>query len=168
MKNSSARIALITGANQGVGFQVAKALVAAGVTVLMGSRDLAKGEIAAGQIGSGAAAYAQVSTAIDHTCAADTAGSVYCWGRNDRSQLGRDSTGDPQCRTEPSDAGITAVACSTPRRASDRSRITCGNVAEALRNRHLETRCPDRGAPRPPRNLRGGEYARPSAPSCDC
>lgn len=50
------RIALITGANQGVGFQVAKALVAAGVTVLMGSRDLAKGEIAAGQIGPGAAA----------------------------------------------------------------------------------------------------------------
>lgn len=33
------RIALITGANQGVGFQVAKELVANGVTVLLGSRD---------------------------------------------------------------------------------------------------------------------------------
>ena len=31
------RIALITGANQGVGFQVAKELVANGVTVLLGS-----------------------------------------------------------------------------------------------------------------------------------
>ncbi|WP_365878533.1 SDR family NAD(P)-dependent oxidoreductase [Bosea sp. (in: a-proteobacteria)] len=37
------RIALITGANQGVGFQVAKELVANGVTVLLGSRDAAKG-----------------------------------------------------------------------------------------------------------------------------
>ncbi|MES2170393.1 MAG: SDR family NAD(P)-dependent oxidoreductase [Actinomycetota bacterium] len=46
------RIALITGANQGVGFQVAKELVAAGVTVLLGSRDAAKGEAAAAEIGA--------------------------------------------------------------------------------------------------------------------
>jgi alpha-tubulin suppressor-like RCC1 family protein len=39
-------------------------------------------------IGSGAAAYVQVTAAPDHTCAADTAGSVYCWGRNDKAQLG--------------------------------------------------------------------------------
>ena len=32
------RIALVTGANQGVGLQVAKELVANGVTVLVGSR----------------------------------------------------------------------------------------------------------------------------------
>ncbi len=50
------RIALITGANQGVGFQVAKELVANGVTVLVGSRDLAKGEAAARKIGPGAIA----------------------------------------------------------------------------------------------------------------
>jgi NAD(P)-dependent dehydrogenase (short-subunit alcohol dehydrogenase family) len=48
------RIALITGANQGVGLQVAKELVASGASVLVGARDLAKGEAAAGQIGSGA------------------------------------------------------------------------------------------------------------------
>jgi len=35
---SETRIALITGANQGVGFQVAKELVANGVTVYLGSR----------------------------------------------------------------------------------------------------------------------------------
>ncbi len=46
------RIALITGANQGVGYQVAKELVAAGVTVLLGSRDAAKGEAAAAEIGA--------------------------------------------------------------------------------------------------------------------
>ncbi|MGA0566885.1 SDR family NAD(P)-dependent oxidoreductase [Rathayibacter sp. KR2-224] len=48
------RIALVTGANQGVGFQVTKELVANGVTVFLGSRDLARGETAAQQIGEGA------------------------------------------------------------------------------------------------------------------
>ena len=50
------RIALVTGANQGVGLQVAKELAASGVTVLVGSRNLAKGEAAASQIGPGAIA----------------------------------------------------------------------------------------------------------------
>ena len=48
------RIALVTGANQGVGFQVAKELAASGATVLAGSRDLTRGEAAAKEIGSGA------------------------------------------------------------------------------------------------------------------
>ncbi|WP_193103512.1 SDR family NAD(P)-dependent oxidoreductase [Brachybacterium sp. FME24] len=50
------RIALITGANQGMGKQVAKELVADGVTVFVGSRDLARGEKAATEIGEGAIA----------------------------------------------------------------------------------------------------------------
>lgn len=50
------RIALVTGANQGVGKRVASELVAAGVTVLVGSRDLARGEAAAAEIGAGATA----------------------------------------------------------------------------------------------------------------
>jgi NAD(P)-dependent dehydrogenase (short-subunit alcohol dehydrogenase family) len=50
------RIALVTGANQGVGLQVAKELVAAGVTVLVGSRNLERGEVAAKEIGPGAVA----------------------------------------------------------------------------------------------------------------
>ena len=48
------RIALVTGANQGVGFQLAKELAGAGLTVLVGSRNLDRGETAARQIGSGA------------------------------------------------------------------------------------------------------------------
>ncbi len=50
------RVALVTGANQGVGLQVARELVAKGVTVLVGSRDFARGEAAAAEIGPGAIA----------------------------------------------------------------------------------------------------------------
>jgi NAD(P)-dependent dehydrogenase (short-subunit alcohol dehydrogenase family) len=50
------RVALVTGANQGIGFQVAKELVAHGLTVLIGSRNLERGEAAAKDIGPGAIA----------------------------------------------------------------------------------------------------------------
>jgi NAD(P)-dependent dehydrogenase (short-subunit alcohol dehydrogenase family) len=50
------RIALVTGANKGVGKRVAEELVANGVTVFVGSRDLARGESAAAEIGTGATA----------------------------------------------------------------------------------------------------------------
>ena len=52
----SKRVALVTGANQGVGFQVAKELVANGLTVLVGSRNFDRGEAAAKEIGEGAIA----------------------------------------------------------------------------------------------------------------
>ena len=48
------RIALVTGANQGIGLQIAKDLVRHGLTVLVGSRDLDKGIAAAHEIGVGA------------------------------------------------------------------------------------------------------------------
>lgn len=51
---ANSRIALVTGANQGIGFQVAKELVAHGWTVLIGARDRAKGQAAAAEIGEGA------------------------------------------------------------------------------------------------------------------
>jgi len=50
------RIALVTGANQGVGLQVAKELVANGLTVLVGSRNFERGEAAVKEIGPGAIA----------------------------------------------------------------------------------------------------------------
>jgi NAD(P)-dependent dehydrogenase (short-subunit alcohol dehydrogenase family) len=50
------RVALVTGANQGVGLQVAKELVANGLTVLVGSRNLERGELAEKEIGPGAIA----------------------------------------------------------------------------------------------------------------
>ncbi|MCC8957095.1 SDR family NAD(P)-dependent oxidoreductase [Bradyrhizobium sp. Pear77] len=48
------RIALVTGANQGIGLQIAKDLASHGLTVLVGSRDLARGVAAAGEIGADA------------------------------------------------------------------------------------------------------------------
>jgi NAD(P)-dependent dehydrogenase (short-subunit alcohol dehydrogenase family) len=50
------RVALVTGANQGVGLQVARELVANGVTVFVGSRNFERGEVAAKEIGPGAIA----------------------------------------------------------------------------------------------------------------
>jgi NAD(P)-dependent dehydrogenase (short-subunit alcohol dehydrogenase family) len=44
-------VALVTGANQGIGLQIAKDLAAEGFAVLVGSRDLARGEAAAKEVG---------------------------------------------------------------------------------------------------------------------
>jgi NAD(P)-dependent dehydrogenase (short-subunit alcohol dehydrogenase family) len=51
---NSQPVALITGANQGVGFQIAKALAANGYSVYVGSRNLNNGEKAAAEIGTNA------------------------------------------------------------------------------------------------------------------
>jgi NADP-dependent 3-hydroxy acid dehydrogenase YdfG len=47
------RVALVAGANQGVGLQVANELVANGLTVLVGARNFVRGEGAAKEIGAG-------------------------------------------------------------------------------------------------------------------
>ena len=44
---SDKQVALVTGANQGIGLQIAKDLAAHGLTVLVGSRNFARGEAAA-------------------------------------------------------------------------------------------------------------------------
>jgi NAD(P)-dependent dehydrogenase (short-subunit alcohol dehydrogenase family) len=67
---SDTRIALVTGANQGVGFQVAKELVANGVTVYLGARNFKHGEAAAAGIGSGAIALQIDVTDADSIAAA--------------------------------------------------------------------------------------------------
>jgi len=50
------RVALVTGANQGIGLQIARELAARGFTVLLGSRAAERGEAAAGEIGADARA----------------------------------------------------------------------------------------------------------------
>jgi NAD(P)-dependent dehydrogenase (short-subunit alcohol dehydrogenase family) len=65
------RIALVTGANQGVGLQVAKELGANGVTVLVGSRNFERGQAAAKEIGAGA-----IALQLDVTDRASIAGAA--------------------------------------------------------------------------------------------
>jgi hypothetical protein len=45
------RVALVTGASQGIGLQIAKDLAAHGFTVLVGSRNPGRGEAAAREVG---------------------------------------------------------------------------------------------------------------------
>jgi NAD(P)-dependent dehydrogenase (short-subunit alcohol dehydrogenase family) len=50
MSDVTKKVALITGANKGIGFETARQLGALGITVLVGARDLKKGEAAAAQL----------------------------------------------------------------------------------------------------------------------
>lgn len=56
MEINKNKVALVSGANTGVGFQIAKALVENGYIVYAGSRDPQKGEMAAEQLGESAIA----------------------------------------------------------------------------------------------------------------
>src|ERR1700761_8295593 len=47
MSGATKKVALITGANKGIGFETARQLGKQGITVLLGSRDAARGEEAA-------------------------------------------------------------------------------------------------------------------------
>ncbi len=66
-------IALITGANKGLGKQIAKELVGHGYTVLVGSRDHANGQRAAEEIGDGAQAIQLDVTDADSIASASKA-----------------------------------------------------------------------------------------------
>ena len=73
-------IALVTGANQGIGLQIAKDLVAHGFTVLVGSRNFARGEAAANEVGPDA--HALQLDVTDHASIAAAAERI-------RKELGR-------------------------------------------------------------------------------
>jgi len=73
-------VALVTGANQGIGLQIAKELAAHGFTVLVGSRNIEKGKIAAKSIGT--AAHAVQLDVTDHA-------SITAAAERIRSEFGR-------------------------------------------------------------------------------
>ncbi len=51
MTTTAAKLVLVTGANKGIGLEVAKSLAQQGCTVLLGARDLSRGEQAAEKLG---------------------------------------------------------------------------------------------------------------------
>jgi len=76
MQNKS--VALVTGANQGIGLQIAKDLVAHGFTVLVGSRNFERGQAAARQVGPDAhALHLDVTDQASITAAAERVQSEF-------------------------------------------------------------------------------------------
>jgi NAD(P)-dependent dehydrogenase (short-subunit alcohol dehydrogenase family) len=91
------RIALVTGANQGIGLQIAKDLAAKGITTLVGSRNLANGEKVAREIGANAhAIQLDVTDQTSIDAAAARIGKEY--GRLDilMNNAGISKVGEPQ------------------------------------------------------------------------
>jgi NAD(P)-dependent dehydrogenase (short-subunit alcohol dehydrogenase family) len=75
-------VALVTGANQGIGLQIAKDMAAHGFAVLVGSRNLERGEAAAAQVGANA--HALQLDVTDAASIAAAAARVRCeFGRLD-------------------------------------------------------------------------------------
>jgi len=64
------KVALVTGANKGIGYAIASELAARGLTVLVGARDLARGEAAAKRIAGDARPLALDVTRADSIAAA--------------------------------------------------------------------------------------------------
>ena len=85
MRTSSNRVALITGANKGIGFEVARQIGRAGVTVLLGARDKAAGEKAVAVLtGEGIGAHhVKIAVTDRSSIAAATAAIAAAFGRLD-------------------------------------------------------------------------------------
>jgi NAD(P)-dependent dehydrogenase (short-subunit alcohol dehydrogenase family) len=63
--DQSGKLALVTGANSGIGFEAARALAARGATVILACRDVGRAEQAAAQIQAAAPAHAPVVMCLD-------------------------------------------------------------------------------------------------------
>jgi len=77
MNTPSSKIALVTGANKGIGFEIARQIGRSGATVLLGSRNRAAGEIAAAALaGEGLAAHCIPIDVTDRASIAEAAARI--------------------------------------------------------------------------------------------
>ncbi|RDK08119.1 SDR family oxidoreductase [Cupriavidus lacunae] len=85
MQASADRIALVTGANKGIGFEIARQLGKSGASILLGARDTARGEAAAASLKSEGidAHFVQIDLAEPSTIEAAAAAIGARYGRLD-------------------------------------------------------------------------------------
>lgn len=70
------RIALVTGANKGIGLEIARQLAKAGVTVLMGARDLQRGQAAAGELAQAGLAVEAIEVDLNNEATITAAAAI--------------------------------------------------------------------------------------------
>src|SRR5882724_10597784 len=73
MKDKIKRIGLVTGANKGIGYEVARQLSASGCTILMGARNQTLGEEAAAKLATENLAVRYIPIDLDDSTAIATA-----------------------------------------------------------------------------------------------
>lgn len=128
-------VALVTGANTGIGLQVAKDLAGHGFTVLVGSRDLPRGEVAVREIqGEAVAVQLDVADAESIAAAAERVRSEF--GRLDVlvNNAGVSFLGDPATPLEErAESGLlTAVPIDVVRRMFETNVIGSIALTQAL------------------------------------
>lgn len=70
------RIALVTGANKGIGLEIARQLAKAGVTVLMGARDLQRGQAADGELAQAGLAVEAIEVDLNNEATITAAAAI--------------------------------------------------------------------------------------------
>jgi NAD(P)-dependent dehydrogenase (short-subunit alcohol dehydrogenase family) len=76
-------VAVVTGANRGIGLQVCRQLAGRGYAVVLGSRDPGKGEAAARRLGDPNVVPRELDVAAEHSVGAAAAWLVERFGRCD-------------------------------------------------------------------------------------
>ena len=77
MEQNNQRVALVTGANKGIGLAIARQLAGSGVTVIIGARDVHRGQAAAGQLtGAGFDAHFVQLDVLDAASIAQAAAAI--------------------------------------------------------------------------------------------
>jgi NAD(P)-dependent dehydrogenase (short-subunit alcohol dehydrogenase family) len=125
----AARIALVTGANKGIGLQIARKLTEAGVTVIIGARDRERGEAASAELASLGASIASVQLDLGDE-ASIAAAADYIANRHGRLDILVNNAGIVDAADEAGDGTMccpTSSATRTIGAASGRSTAPAAN-----------------------------------------